>query len=81
MGGRWIGYPQLVVAIVGLVLFNIWLVVWMLACWREGMITLQHDAVFWAGMGGLSLLAADWIWALLTSLSILSEIKRRTNPA
>jgi hypothetical protein len=83
MGGRWVaGIGQLLLAVAGFVLVIAWFVLVMI---REfGSLSLQDNSAttlpaHLGEAGGLTF-AASWLWALVTSLSLLRDSKKPGDP-
>jgi len=75
--GRYVsGTGQLLLAVTGFSLF----VLWFIAILRQFYGQIQGDievkSVAWIGWTGLAIFAASWCWALITSISIMREVKR-----
>ena len=87
VAGRVSGYAQLVLAIGGLILsgvFGLRFIVWYGANWRhlhdpqlDGITALLEmwQALRWPLLS-MAIFLVGWLWALLTSLSILHEAKK-----
>ena len=87
MGSRKVGYPQAVLTVAGFVLttlFGLKFVIWGIQNWSElhnpegdpiETLTNLWRACRWALLG-LVLFGLAWIWAQLTSLSILNSARR-----
>jgi hypothetical protein len=89
VGGRKIGYVQLVVCFSGLaisLIFGVRFILWSLAHWDEfhdpnaDPIAALRDLWFQArwSLLGIVLFAIAWLWALLTSCLLLSEAKKKS---
>src|SRR5436309_644679 len=90
LAGRRSGYSQLVLAMAGLLvitIFGLRFILWALANWSR-LHALEADPgeslldiwmhLRWALLGfGIALLA--WLWALMTSLSILNSVPKAAN--
>lgn len=72
--GRKIGYVQMTLAVIGLILS----VVGVVLVWREwprGGFAEELPSEFWIAVLGVALFMMAWFWALLTSLRLHSETK------
>ena len=70
------GIGQLVLAIAGFVLFLLWFVGVMRQFYGQIEGNVEVKSVAWLGLAGLGLFAAAWVWALVTSISLLREARR-----
>jgi hypothetical protein len=87
VAGRWIGYPQLILAFIGVgisLATGIQLILWFLSHWKT--LANQTDdpvdyfiqvwSVFKWPLAGLAIFGISLIWATMTSLVILAETKK-----
>ena len=72
--GRKIGYVQLTLAVIGLILSAVGVVlVW--REWPRGGFPEALPSAFWIAVLGVALFMMAWFWALLTSLRLHGEKK------
>jgi len=77
IAGRYLsGAGQLLLALAGFSLFIVWFVAIMHQFYGQIQGDVEVKSVGWIGWAGLTVFAAAWFWALLTSLSIMREVKR-----
>jgi len=92
LAGRFSGYPQLALAVGGLLLsliFGVRLAIWALANWsrlhQPETDPLTNLAEFWMAVRwpllGIAVFAAGWLWALGSSMLILSAARRDESKA
>ena len=67
------GFGQLLVAVAGFVMLMGWFVLLALQIYNELINDAQPKSVAWLGEAGAVTFAAAWLWALVTSLSVLRE--------
>jgi len=72
-GRRMAGFGQLLVAVAGFVMLMGWFVLLALQIYNELINDAQPKSVAWLGEAGAVTFAAAWLWALVTSLSVLRE--------
>jgi hypothetical protein len=76
MAGRWIaGLGQLVVAVAGFLMVVVWFFKVMIQYYGQVTGNVAAHPVGWIGVTGAILFAASWLWALVTSVSLLREAK------
>jgi hypothetical protein len=76
LAGRWVaGIGQLLLALVGFVMVVAWFGVLMLQLYRQINGDPQPKSVAWLGEAGAVTFIASWLWAWVTSLSLLRETK------
>jgi hypothetical protein len=91
LAGRFSGYPQLVLAIAGLLLsliFGVRLAVWYFSNWSRfhgpDADALEIFGELWTALRwpllGIGVFAAGWVWALGTSLVLLSSARDNDPP-
>ena len=92
LGGRKIGYPQVVLTLAGFLLttvFGIKFVIWGVQHWSElrnpegdpiETLTALWAACRWALLGML-LFGVAWVWALLTSCGIMRRVRQNPESA
>lgn len=92
LGGRWSGYPQLLLGLAGFGLstwFGLRFLLWFTQHWRE-IWAADHDpaeiltAIWLPGRWialGFVLFAAAWLWALGTSIALLRATRHQPPPA
>ena len=77
LAGRYLsGSGQLLLALAGFTLFILWFVAVMKQFYGQIQGDVEVKPVGWIGLTGLAVFAAAWLWALVTSLSIMREVKR-----
>jgi len=74
-GRRMAGFGQLLVAVAGFVMLMGWFVLLALQIYNELINDAQPKSVAWLGEAGAVTFAAAWLWALVTSLSVLREAR------
>lgn len=82
LAGRWVaGIGQLLLAVAGFSLVLCWFVMLLLQTYRDLQGNTAHSqSVAWIGeLGGLTF-AASWLWALVTSLSLLRQTRDSDPP-
>jgi hypothetical protein len=91
LGGRWSGYGQLLLALLGFGLttwHGIRFIAWTTHHWSElwapgtdavEMLLTIWNLTRWIGLG-LVLFAAAWLWAATTSISLLRAARQKQNP-
>jgi hypothetical protein len=76
MAGRWLaGSGQLALALAGFVMIVTWFIEVMIQFYGQINSNLQPRPVGWLGETGAILFAAAWLWALVTSVSLLLRAK------
>jgi hypothetical protein len=76
MAGRWLaGSGQLALALAGFVMVIAWFFEVMIQFYGQINSDLQPRPVGWMGETGAILFAASWLWALVTSVSLLLQAK------
>jgi len=81
MAGRFIaGLGQLALALIGFGLILAWFVALMSQIYRQMNGDSSPQSVAWLGEAGAIVFAASWIWALLTSVSLLQEARANEPP-
>jgi hypothetical protein len=76
MAGRWIaGTGQLLLALAGLVFFVIWFVQTMIQAYNQIMDDATPHSVAGIGQIGALLFILAWLWALVTSISLVTRAK------
>jgi len=81
MGGRWIaGTGQLILGFAGAAMILVWFFKEMSQYY--GLISgeVEPRPVGWIGETGAALLGLSWLWALATSISLLSRAKKDDPP-
>jgi hypothetical protein len=80
MAGRWMeGIGQLILAVIGFCLVIAWFFFYMLQFYQQLNSDASAKSVAWLGEAGAVIFAVAWLWALVTSLSLLR--KARANEA
>ena len=74
-GRRAAGIGQLLLAVAGFVLVVAWFSLVAIQTYNLFMNDTQSKSVAWVGEAGAAVFFASWLWALLTSLSILREAR------
>ncbi len=78
--GRRIGYAQAAVALAGFGLSLLWMGLF-IRDWRaQGELPIGWRPTLWVGITGIGLFGAGWLWALVTSRSLLREARRTEVP-
>ena len=85
MAGRWVGYVQTVIMVAGFFLtmgFMLSVMADMLRCLTHPDLGAPHLKELclpyaWSGLSGLLLCAIAWLWALISSLSIIRGATQR----
>jgi hypothetical protein len=76
MAGRWIaGIGQLALAVAGFVMVVVWFFEIMIQYYGQVTGDVAMRPVGWIGEGGAILFIAAWFWALVTSVSLLRQVK------
>lgn len=76
LAGRWVaGIGQLLLAVAGFVMVVAWFVAVMVQMYRQINGNSAPKPVGWLGEAGAGTFAAAWLWALVTSFSLLRESK------
>lgn len=76
LAGRWVaGVGQLLLAVAGFVMVVAWFVAVMIQMYRQINGDNAPKPVGWLGEAGAGTFAAAWLWALVTSFSLLRESK------
>jgi len=70
------GLVQLALAVTGFCFVAVWFVAVLRQYYGQLYGTTETDSVAWLGLTGGALFLAGWIWALLTSISLLSQARR-----
>jgi hypothetical protein len=71
------GIGQLLLAVGGFVMIVVWMARFYYDCYREAMGQKPVGSPYgWWGKWGLILFGAAWLWALVTSLSLLLQSKK-----
>jgi len=77
LAGRYLsGAGQLLLSVAGFSLELLWFVAVMRQFYGQIQGNVDVKPVGWIGLSGLAVFAAAWFWALVTSISILREVKR-----
>ena len=77
MAGRWIeGIGQLILAVIGFGLVLAWFCLVMIQFYQQLNSEGTSRSVAWLGEAGALVFAVAWLWALVTSVRLLSEAKR-----
>ncbi len=86
LAGRWIGYPQVALTLAALTLTTWHGVRFFVWAWQHWSLLVSGDDPAEALMGlwlaarwplfGMALFVIAWIWALLTSLSVMNRARR-----
>ena len=79
-GRRVVGMGQLLLAVAGFVMVLGWFVLLAMQIYNEMMNDARSNSVAWLGEAGAVVFAAAWLWSLVTSLSVLRQV-RTTEPA
>ena len=80
LAGRWIaGTGQLLLAVAGFVMVIGWFAGVMIQLYRQINGDPEPKSVAWLGESGAVTFAAAWLWALITSLSLLRETSGATS--
>lgn len=74
-GRRVVGCAQVLVAFAGFALMMIWFGWFFIEMFRTMRWPHATPQVFWAGVTGVTLFVASWLWALVTSLQIWRKIQ------
>jgi len=74
------GSGQLAVFLVGFVMFVVWFVDEMRQYYALMFTDNQPHVRHWLAFAGVGLCVLGWLWALVTSLSLLREAKRNEQP-
>ena len=78
MAGRWIaGIGQLILALAGVALFIAWFVAVLIQFYGEINSDAPPRPVGGLGEAGALMFLASWLWALVTSLSLLREARQQ----
>lgn len=78
LAGRWLaGIGQLLLALAGFVMVVGWFALAMIQLYRQINGDPAPKPVGWLGETGGFTFAAAWLWALITSLSLLRETKAK----
>ncbi len=80
-GRRVAGIGQLLLAAVGFALFVAWFVLRMIQLYNQVINDLEPKPVGWVGEVGVAVFAVAWFWSLVTSLSLLREVRAAEPPA
>lgn len=76
MAGRWIeGIGQMIIAVIGFGLVVAWFCLVMFQFYQQLNSEGTARSVAWLGEAGALVFAAAWLWALVTSLSLLREAR------
>lgn len=76
MAGRWVeGIGQMTLAVIGFGLVVAWFCLVMVQFYQQINSEGTAKSVAWLGEAGALVFAAAWLWALVTSLSLLHEAK------
>ena len=76
LAGRWLaGAGQLLLAVAGFVMVVAWFALTMIQLYRQINGDAPPKSVAWLGEVGALIFGAAWLWALLTSLSLLRETR------
>jgi hypothetical protein len=82
LAGRWVaGMGQLLLALAGFVMVVAWFAVLMVQVYRQINGDPEPKSVAWLGEAGAITFAASWLWAWVTSLSLLRETKTSEDQA
>lgn len=76
LGGRRAGWAQAALALAGFGLCAVWLVWFVAAFLREGGFPLDGGPYLPAGILGVALFAASWVWGLATGLRLVRAARR-----
>ena len=77
VAGRYFsGTGQLLLALTGFSCFIVWFVAIMRQFYGQIQGNVEVKPVGWIGWTGLVVFAAAWFWALITSISLMREVKR-----
>jgi len=77
MAGRYLtGAGQLLLALAGFFCFLYWFVAVMRQFYGQIEGNVEVQPVGWIGLLGLGLFGLAWLWALVTSISLLREARR-----
>jgi hypothetical protein len=81
MAGRWLaGAGQLILALAGAGMVTAWFVLVVVQVYNQIDEGAQPRSVAWLGEAGALVFAAGWLWALLTSLSLIREAREEEGP-
>lgn len=74
-GRYWAGLGQLLLAIVGFILVVIWFVLFSIHTYQQFEGAAGQVSVGWVGELGALIFVAAWLWALITSVSVLRQAR------
>jgi len=75
LAGRRVGWPQVILALVGFALTVFWLF-WFLTAWsRTGSFPLDSGPYLPEGALGVVLFGISWVWGLLTGLLVVRDAR------
>lgn len=80
MGKRKAGWVQMVLSLVGLLMFAAGLERFMSMIWQETRYPKWSDHFVWYALGGVALFIISWIWSLFTGISMVSAAKQPRQP-
>ncbi len=81
LAGRYVaGVGQLILAFAGFGLVIGWFVLRLITVYKTVRYGVEPQPVGWVGEAGLLFFGAAWLWALLTSLSLLREARTKEPP-
>jgi hypothetical protein len=75
--GRRSGWPQAAIALFGFALTTVWLVSFVGAWLRAGEFPLDAGPYLPAGVLGLLVFGASWVWGLVTGVLVVHESRAR----
>jgi hypothetical protein len=76
MAGRYlVGAGQLLMAVIGFAFVVAWFVLLMVQTYQQIDSDIRPKSVAWVGEAGAVVFAVSWLWALVTSMSLLREAR------
>jgi len=80
LAGRWLaGIGQLLLAVAGFTMVVAWFAMVLIQMYQQINGEAEPKSVAWLGEAGALTFAASWLWAWITSLSLLRQTKSSQN--